>query len=432
MPENNSREAVIVEGFRSPFVKSGQDFKNMPAEELGACVLRELMIRTQISTNEVEEVIIGQAINSPGISNIAYSVASGAGLPRPISTTGVQKMDISSLQSLISSAIKIQFGLANTLIAGGVENMSKMPIVLGPKLTDTIKNIIQSKTWKERMKSLLSLKIRDIKIQFADRSFPVHSLSFINRKKAAEILSENFHLTRNELDEFTLTSFQRACLAQKQGKYKEEIVPVFPPADFEMVEKDTEPDNKPSMHYLSELSPCVNHYGTITSGNSSSEADGAVLFLLMNKEKAKNLGYQPLVAIRSFACAGVAPHNQGLGPVCASQKALKKAGLQIKDIGLFEIDESFSAQTLACLKAFNSSSFAEKYLQQSFAMGEVNPEKCNVNGGALALGHPLSVTAARMVLNLAKEMKRQQVEWGLAASGMCEGQAAALILQNIF
>ena len=425
----NNKDAVIIEGFRTPFVKSGQDFQNMPAEELGAWILRELLERTQIALNEIEEVILANIINPISPPNIARVIALRAGLSPSISAITAQSMD--TLDSVISSVIKIKSGLTNTLISGGVESMSHQPIFFSSKLTKIIKKIIESNNWKDKVKQILFLRPSDMKFQFADRKLFINSVSSLNQAQTAEILSEEFHFSRTEQDEFALMSFQKACLAQKNGKWKEEIVPIFPPADFKLVDKDTALEKKLSMHCLSELQPCFDlDYGTITSGNSSFTADGAALLLIMSREKATALGYQPIVSIHSFASIGVEPRKQGLGPVYASEKVLKQVDLQIKDINLFEINEAFSAQTLACLKAFESSVFAEKYLGQKSAMGEVNPKKCNVNGGALALGDPLSATGSRMILSLMKEMKRQQAEWGLVATGICNGQSSALILKN--
>ena len=422
----NNEDAVIVEGFRTPFVKSGKNFENMSAEALASHTLRELLERTQINPKEIEGVILGNTVNSTNSTNPAHTVSLLSGLPASVSATTIKRMDISSLESVVSATIKIKAGLVNTIIAGGVENMSQMPIFLNSGMTKIIKRIRQSETWKEKAKHTLSLRLSDLKLRFADKKIFVDSFSGRHQAEVAKTLSDDFHISRKEQDEFTIMSFEKALAAQKKGKWKEEIVPVFPPNDFELVEEDTEPENPPSLHQLSELPSLFDKdYGTVTSGNSSFPADGAVLFLIMNKEKAEALGYQPLASIHSCACIGTEPHTQGLGPVYAAEKALKQARLQIKDINLFEISEAFSAQTLACLKAF------ESLAEQSPALGTIDPEKCNVNGGALALGDPLSATTARMILSLTKEMKRQQVEWGLVASGMCEGQAGALILKNI-
>ena len=426
----NNKEAVIVEGFRTPFVKSGQDFQDMSAEELGIWVLRELLERTQMDLNEIEEVILGNIINSLDQPNMARAVAMRAGLPQNVFA---QKTSVSPLESVFSSTTKINSGLVNTVIVGGVESMSQALVAPGPGLTKIIKKVIQSKTWKNRVKHILSLRLSDIKFQFTDQKLFFNSITSWDSGKIVECLSEHFHISRKEQDEFTLMSFQKACQAQKRGTWKEEIVPVFPPADFELVEKDPNLENIPSLHFLSELKPCFNgDHGTVTAGNSSFPSDGAALLLIMNEEKAKTLGYKPLVSIHSFSpCKCGIPGNIIRVPCVPREQALKQVNLQIKDIDLFEIDESFSVQILACLKAFKSPELAGNPSEKNFVLGEVDPEKCNVNGGALALGHPLSATPIRMILNLAKEMNRRQVKWGMVVSGVCQGQAGALILKNI-
>ncbi len=428
----NNREVVIVEGFRTPFVPSGQNFQNMPAEELGAWLIRELLERTEIALDEVEEVVLSNIVNSSGHSNIAYTIAVRAGLPHSIFATTVRRMDISSLESVFVSADKIRCGLADTLIAGGVESMSQAPILLESGLTKAIKKIIQSKTWKEKVKSVFSLRQSDIRFQFADKKLCINSLSGLNRRQIAEILSEIFYISREEQDAFVLVSCEKARRAQKEGRWKEEIVPVFPPGDFELIEKDKGLDSEPSMHYLSELPAYFKEdHGSVTVGNSSAYADGSAVLLMMSREKAKALGYRPLVSVHSFARDGAGFQLDNLGLARAVEKVLQPAGLKIKNIDLFEVDESFSVQALACLKTLGSFLFGKGCAKGGAGFGEMNPEKCNVNGGALALGNPLSATPVRMILNLAKEMRRRKVEWGLMAEGIHNEQAGALLLKNI-
>ena len=425
----NDKDAVIVEGFRTPFIKSGLDFNNISEEELGTWLLRELLERTQIDLNEVEKVILANVNNSTNNPNIAHTIALRAGLPRSISATTVQKMDISSIASLVTATIKINTGFSNIVIAGGVESMSQMPILLHYRMSQIIKKIIQAKSWKEKIKKVMDLRLSYIKPQFTNKNILIDPVSGWSQIQIAEKLSEDFHISREEQDEFALDSFKKASLAQKNEKWKEDIVPIFPPDDFGLVDKDTKMEETLSMHNFSELQPYFEKdYGTVTSGNSSFAADGAVLFLVMSREKAKALGYKPLVTIHSSAHSGMECQQHGLGSIYAIANILKKEKLQIKDIDLFEIGENFAAQTLACLKIFESPILAEKYLKQT--PEKIDPEKCNVNGGALALGNPISVTDARMVLSVAKEMNRQQKEWGLVATGMCSGQASALLLRN--
>ncbi len=424
------QSAVIVEGFRTPFIFSGGDLQDMPAEDLGACLLKELVERSEIDSREIEEVILSNIVNSAEHSNIAYTIAVRAGLPRSVFAETVRRADISSLQSLFVSACKIQLSLKNTIVAGGVENMSQAPILIGPRLRKTIRKFTQSTTWKEKIKCALSFRPSDIKPQFADCKLLEDPLSGLSREHRAERLSEIFHISRARQDEFTLKSFEKTMQTLKNGKTKEEIAPLFPPADFPFVAKDKGPENKMSAHSLSRFEPFFKgNFGTVTAGNSAFSADGSAMLLVMNKEKAKALGCKTLVTIYSFARSGrecFGPAEPGL--VHAVEQTLQGAGLTIRDIDLFEIDESFAVQALTVLKVL----FAEKkHNGKTTVLEEPELAKCNVNGGALALGNPVSATPARMALSLAKEMKRRQVEWGLVVTtGIGSGQAGALLLKN--
>ena len=429
MPKNH-QSAVIVQGFYTPFIKSGQDFKDMPEEELGAWTLRELLERTQIAPKEIEELILGNTSTTK--ANIAHTVASRAGLS--VASSTLQKRDTSTLEALFYSATKVQANLVDTTMVGGVENMSQMPLSLSPQLTNIINKIIRpNSSWKEKIKTALSLRLADLKLQFTNKELFMDPISGKKLRQKAEQLSKDFYISRKEQDEFVIRSFEKASEAHKNKKWQEEMLPVFPPFDFELVETDTKLHNIPSLDDLSKMSSSfIQDCGTVTPGNSSFDADGAALLLIMNKDKAVSLGYKPIVSIHTFASTGggyLTHKSLMASPLLATKKVLEQAQLQIKDISLFEIDESFAVQALACLRAFESRSFAEKYLGQSSALGEVPLEKCNVNGGALSWGDPLAATSARMILNLAKEMKRQQLEWGLVTAGLYEDQASALILK---
>lgn len=458
MKTHKNNEVVIVEGFRTPFVRFGHHFRDMPAEELGVYLLKELLERTQIANKEIEEIILSNTTSSPNISNIAHTIASGVGLPFSIPATTMRTM--SAIEPLISSVIKIKFGVTNTLIAGGVESISNLPILLKSHLTKIIKKIAHSKTWKEKAKHIFSFQLSDIFLKFTDKALFRDPIFGMSQGQIMEKLSKDFHISREEQDKFALISSQKACLAQKNGKWKEEVVPVFPPTDFELIEQDIELENEVSMRYLSELKPCFDpDYGTVTSGNSSFPADGAVLFLIMNKEKAKSLGYSPLATIHSFASISVTPNSSCFPPVYAVEKLLKQEKLSIQDIDLLEIDETFSAKALAFLKAFDSTFFAGKQSESSVGketwtatdtiantsgndietvntlettniLSSAISKKYNVNGGALALGNALSAGSARMVLSLAKELRRKKGEWGLVVEGAQNGQGKVILLKN--
>jgi acetyl-CoA acyltransferase len=254
----------------------------------------------------------------------------------------------------------------------------------------------------------------------------------INMGQTAEILAKEFGLTRKVQDEFALASHQKALAAQKNGRLDEETTPVFlPPKYKEYVRQDTGPRAEQSLEQLAKLKPFFDKkFGSITAGNSCPITDGAAAVLLMSRGKARELGMKPIATVRSYSYAGLDPERMGLGPAYATPLALKRAGLSLKDIGLFELNEAFAAQVLACVKAMASDEFCKKKLGLSSAIGEIDMTKLNVNGGAIALGHPVGATGSRLVLTLAREMKKRNVQFGLATLCIGGGQGGAVILEG--
>ena len=417
------REPVIVAGFRTPFMLSGQDFKNIREEDLGAMALKELLQRTPV--RQIEELIVGGG--AYGTKDLAHAIGKKVHLLPSTTTVTVQKGDLSSLESLIISAVKIQQGLADTIVAGGVDNMSQRPFLFR---SNKIKELRHATTWKEKASLLCSFRPSDVD--------GPEGLPFFNGRQEPDwdLMFADFPVSREEQTAFVTSSFQKAGKAEREGKWKEEIAPIFPPLDFELKERDSTFACSSFMAtpYLTKgLEDRVRAHCRALS------ADGAVFFLLMSREKAQALACSPLVSLYAFAYSGDLLPNEGLrpfihkegmaervlSPIYATEKALKKAGLQVQDIGLFEVGESFSAQALTCLK-----NFASIGKKNPSSLKEIDLDKCNVNGGALALGDPLGATSARMVLSLLKEMKRREVEWGLATMGFYNSQAGALILKN--
>ena len=411
MSFNHTRStAVIVDGFRTPFVKSDTVFKDMSALDLGAWTVRELLERTEIARSQVEGVIVGNTMNCVEETQFAHILSTKAGVCSPSFT--VQNKDLSSLESVIISSLKVQTKQADVFIAGGVENMSRTPLFLDFQLTKKIKNIIQSTKWKDKFKEIGMLKLSDFKLHFAENKKLLEPI--VGWSKTTDQLLKLFPTSEKEQKDFTLKSVEKARVAQQKGIGKEEIIPVFPPPEFKIV------------------GDCVPYLAKefLSEGNFRFRAtDGAAFLLIMSEEKAKALGYRPLVKIHSYTQTAIPFCEQGLGPVIATEKLLRSSGLKIQDLDLWEIDELFPLQALCCFKAFGYKAWTEKYFGQ--ALGEIPSEKYNVNGSALALGHPLSAGGARLLLSLAKEMKRKQVKWGMASAGVCGRQASALLLENI-
>ena len=422
-------KVVVVEGLRTPFARAGKELSDFHPADLAVQNLRELMFRSHIPGEEIDEVILGNVDHPPDTANMARVVALRAGLPKHISAVTVSRNCASSLESVAVGTAKIQAGQAHTVIAGGVESMSQAPVLFSRDFQNLIAPVFQPTGFGKKLKTLLSLRLRFLKPRIGLQEALRDPVTGLSMGQTAEILAKEFHISRTAQDEFAMTSHQRALTAQ--DKLKEELFPVFAGPNFQVLDTDTGPRRLPA-EKVSKFKPFFDRkYGTVTLYNSCPVNDGSSFVILMGEEKAKALSLKPLSRIRSLAFRGLEPERMGLGPVYAVPTALKQAGLTLKDVDLIEINEAFSAQVLACLKAMNCKKFAEEKLGLNSAVGEIDPDRLNVNGGAIALGHPVSATGTRLLLTLSKELKRRKAQFGLMALCIGGGQGGALVLENI-
>lgn len=443
---NHSRDVVIVEGLRTPFAKSGTKLKKVHPAELGKVALKELIARTNLDVNIVDEVIIGNTGNPVDAVNISRVVALNAGIPQKTSAYTVHRNCASAMESISNGFEKIRSGTMDVILAGGTENMSQMPTLLPEKFQGIYEKLFAAKGPSQALPLLFQLFKADLKqikalltSNMKDQYFPVISVMQgltdpfvgINMGQTAEILAKEWNLSREAQDAFALRSHQRAAAAMKSGIFKQEIAPLsIPPEYSETLVDDIGPRENQSMEALGKLKPFFDkRTGSITAGNSCPITDGAAMLLMMSRERAQALGYKPIAKIRGYAFAGCEPERMGLGPVYASPIALKRSGLSMKDIGLVELNEAFAAQVMACQKAFDSDTFAREKLGLSEKVGTIRDEILNVNGGAIALGHPVGATGTRIVTTLAKEMKRRNVQFGLATLCIGGGQGGAMVLE---
>jgi acetyl-CoA acyltransferase len=445
----NDRDVVLVEGVRTPFAKSGSKLKSIHPAELGRVAMQQVLAMTNVDVNEIDEVIFGNTGNPPDAVNIARVVALRSGIPEKVPAYTVHRNCASALESITSGYDKIKAGSADVIVAGGTENMSQLPLLMSPMHTKIIEALGSARSAPQRVSALLNLLKADLKqvVEMVTTS-PLVSTPYkprvsvlegltdpfvgINMGQTAEILAKEFGLSRKEQDEFAVTSHLKAVAAQKSGRLAEEITPVFmPPKYKEFLAQDFGPRDGQSLEQLAKLKPFFDRkFGTITAGNSCPITDGAAAVMLMSRKKARELGMKPLATIRSYGYAGLDPERMGLGPAYSTPVALKRAGLELKDMGLFELNEAFAAQVLACVKAMASDDFATKNLGLSKKVGEIDPSIMNVNGGAIALGHPVGATGSRLVLTLAKEMKKRNVQFGLATLCIGGGQGGSIILER--
>lgn len=429
---SQDRDVVIVDGVRTPFAKAGTQLKTVHAADLGQTALKQLLTQTELDVDEVDEVIIGNTGNPSDAVNISRVVALRSGIPLKTSAYTVHRNCASALESVTSGYEKIRSGTMDVIVAGGTESMSQFPLLFTQQFSDVFGEFAFAKTMGKRLKALQKLKLKYLKPRIAVMEGLTDPFVGINMGQTAEILAKEFHLTREEQDKFALKSHQKAVAAQKEGRLGEEITPVFIGPEYkEVVSQDVGPRENQTVEQLGKLRPYFDRrYGSITVGNACPVTDGAAMVLLMSREKARSLGYRPKAVIKGYAFAGLEPERMGLGPAYSTPIALKRAGVPLKEMGLIELNEAFAAQVMACEKAFASKRFAQEKLGLSEEVGEVDPDKLNVNGGAIALGHPVGATGTRLVLTLMKEMERRNEALGLATLCIGGGQGGAIVLER--
>jgi len=411
---------AIVDGIRTPFIKAWGEFWNIPAQELGRLVVRELLERTGLDPAKVDEVIFGAVAQPPEASNMARVISLLSGIPKEKRAYTVSRNCASGIESVTSAAEKILSGLDEIVIAGGAESMSNIPMFYRKETAKKFMQIAKAKSLLEKLSLFLSFRPRhflnpEIGLQLG-LTDPVCGL---NMGQTAEILAKEYSISRVEQDEFALASHLKAYASK--DKLKEEIMPVLVPKRYEKVmEEDNGVRKDIKIEDLAKLKPYFDRYGgTVTVGNACQVTDGACALLVMKEEKSKELGFTPLGYIRGYSYVGVEPSKMGIGPAYAIPEVLNKTGLKLSDIDLLEINEAFAAQVIAC----------ERQLKIS-GIGELNKNILNVNGGAIAIGHPVGTTGSRLILTLLNEMKRRNARLGLASLCVGGGQGASIILER--
>ncbi|MCU9612853.1 acetyl-CoA C-acetyltransferase [Caldibacillus lycopersici] len=390
------KEAVIVSGARTPVGRAKKGtLANTRPDDLGALVLKESLKRANNYAGPIDDVIIGCAMpEAEQGMNVARNISALAGIPYTVPAITINRYCSSGLQSIAYGAERIMLGQAEAILAGGVESMSLVPM-MGHVIRPNAK---------------------------LAESAPEY---YMGMGHTAEEVAKKYGVTREDQDAFAVHSHQKAAAAIAGGKFTEEIVPVevtqrYVNENNKLVEKKllftTDEGVRPNttMEVLSKLRPAFSVRGTVTAGNASQTSDGAAAVLLMDREKAASEGLQPLAKFRSFAIAGVPPEVMGIGPVAAIPKALKLAGLELSDIGLFELNEAFASQSIQVIRELG-----------------LNEEIVNVNGGAIALGHPLGCTGSKLTLSLIHEMKRRNVQFGIVTMCIGGGMGAAGVFELI-
>ena len=395
------REVWIIDGLRTPIGRHGGGLAPVRPDDLAAIAIEELLKRNDVDPNTVDDVLLG-CINQAGEDNrnVARMALLRAGLPVEVPGQTLNRLCGSGMQALLSSFHAIKAGEGDVFIAGGVESMSRSPFVMlkpevaytrgHPKTADTVLG------WR-----------------FPNPAFTPEWT--IGLGETAEVIAEEFMVTREAQDAFAAESQQRAERAMAAGVFADELVPVSVPqrkGDPILVDKDEHPRADTTVEALARLRPVFRKNGSVTAGNSSGINDGAAALLVVSAERGKELGLEPMARIAGGAVAGVEPHRMGIGPVPATQKALERQNWSIEDIDIVELNEAFAAQSIACMKELG-----------------LDPERVNVNGGAIALGHPVGCSGARIIVTLIHQMKRQQASRGMASMCIGVGQGITSLLE---
>jgi acetyl-CoA acyltransferase len=383
------REAVIVDAVRTPIARAHPEkgwFKDSRSDELGVIVIRELLNRTKIDPAQIEDIILGCATQTgEQAMNLARYITIMAGLPFIVAAQTINRQCASGMTAAHSAAQAIMAGYGDVFIAGGIEHMTRLPEGTGADLNPK-------------------------RFEFVERSSSSMGLT-------AENLAKMYNISRKEQEEYALRSHRKAIAAQEEGRFRDEIVPVEVPSQnsgTKLIDSDQNPRSYTSLDIMAALEPITMPGGTITVATASPASDGAAAILLMSQDKAKEMALKPKVKVLSMAVAGVDPKLMGLGIIPATKKALDRARLTIDDIDVTEINEAFAVVAMVAIQELG-----------------IDKSKVNPNGGAVALGHPMGCSGARLLTTLTHEMMRRQAKYGLAAMCVGMGQGAATILERV-
>lgn len=420
---------AIVAGLRTPFSKMGGDFKDMSAQDLAVASVRELIQRTGVDPKWIDEVIFGNVGQPADAANIARVIALLSGLPFTTPAFTVNRNCASGIEAVTTAALKIQSQQVRCVLAGGTESMSGYPFLFTRELQDILTQLSRAKDIGGKLKAVMKIRPKHYAPRFGLQMGLTDPACGLNMGQTAEVLAKEFGITRQAQDEFSLLSHKRAFAAR--GILKEEIVPVIPGPKYKaVVEFDNGVRDNQTMEALAKLKPIFDKAsGTVTAGNSSQVTDGAVAIFVMSESRAKELNLKPMGYLKAFAYVGVEPARMGIGPAHAIAQVLKKAQMTLNDIQAIEINEAFAVQVLSCIKAMESEKFASDFGYTGL-LGKVNRDILNVNGGAIALGHPVGATGGRLILTMLKHLNRNNLQTGLVSLCVGGGQGAAVILER--
>ncbi|MEW6672339.1 MAG: acetyl-CoA C-acyltransferase [Thermodesulfobacteriota bacterium] len=426
---NTGRKAVLIDGCRIPFLRSGTGYQDLTSYDLGRLALKALLDRTRLSAEKIDQVIMGTVISNMATSNVARESALGAGIPSAVPASTVTLACISANLAVTTGVNLIRTGQADIIVAGGTESCSDVPIKYRRRFRNKLVEAQKYRHFYDYWKFFRGLR-------FADVLPEIPSVTEFSTGRTmgqdCDRLAARLGVTRQEQDAYAVRSHLEAARATREGLLAEEIEPVRVPPDFTPIDEDNGIRADTSLEKMQALSPAfVKPFGTVTAGNASFLSDGAAAVLIMAGDSAAAMGFKPKAAIHSFAYGAQDPGEELLlGPAYAIPKVLDRAGLKLSDMNVFEFHEAFAGQVLANLKCLNSDEFARDKLGRGEKIGEVPMDKLNPLGGSLSLGHPFGATGVRLITTAANRLIREDGQFALIASCAAGAHGNAIVLER--
>ena len=426
------KPVYLVDGKRTPCVKSGADLKEIAAPYLGHYLVRHLVDKHGLPSDQIDEVIVGNTGTPAKYPNVGRVIALEAGLHKKTSGYSVHRTCASGMEALSQAFDKIAGGRSHLIFAGGVENMTQMPLMFNKDMTEFFIEMMKAKSPAQKLKIVTSFRPSFLAPVIAIEQGLTDPFCGKNMGQTAETLARELGISRKEQDEFANRSHHLAAAATKDGKFREEILPITAGHKLDkMIADDIGFRENSTVEGLGKLKPYFEkETGTVTVGNACPITDGGSMWLLASEEAVKKYNLDPMAKLIDYHFHGLEPERMGLGPVLAIHGVLKRTGLNLNQIDLLEINEAFAAQVLGCLKVMKDKSLSAKWGINE-TMGDIPFEKLNVNGGGIALGHPVGSTGSRLVVTLAHELKRRKQKYGLASLCIGGGQGGAVIIENL-
>ncbi|MCE9679535.1 acetyl-CoA C-acyltransferase FadI [Shewanella sp. AS1] len=419
---------AIVMGLRTPFAKQATAFHGVSALDMGKMVVNELLSRSELDPNAIEQLVYGQVVQMPAAPNIAREIVLGTGMDVATDAYSVTRACATSFQSTVNVAESILTGNIEIGIAGGADSSSVLPIGVSKKLAHALVDLNKARSFRQKLAIIRRLGLKDL--------LPVPPAvaeysTGLSMGQTAEQMAKTYNISRSDQDALAHRSHTLASKTWDAGLLHDEVMTAHVPPYTAYIERDNNIRDNSTLESYAKLRPAFDRkHGTVTAANSTPLTDGASAVLLMSESRAKALGYQPLGYIKSYAFSAIDVWQDMLmGPSYATPLALKRAGMELEDLTLIEMHEAFAAQTLANMQMFASKKFAEEKLGRSRAIGEIDMAKFNVLGGSLAYGHPFAATGTRLITQLCRELKRRGGGVGLATACAAGGLGAAMIVE---